>query len=111
MEVTILAVVGLNFALTTILAVYVMTLQSTLKSQALSTTFLKNQLTYLYERIGDLDERSAKQAETGKESLEKMRTELSDAIAQGRTEFLRENDNVRYLLKQIGDRLPENPRR
>jgi len=105
MDFTVIAIVGLNFVFTVAVVIVVMNISSSLKSQNLSTSFLKNQLTYLYERLGEISEKADKRSESDREQLEKVREELNEVIRQGRTEFLRENDNLKYGIKQIQDRL------
>ena len=105
MDFTVIAIVGLNFVFTVAVVILVTNMSSSLKSQNLSTSFLKNQLTYLYERLGEISEKADKRAETDREQLERVREELNEVIRQGRTEFLRENDNIKFGLKQIQERM------
>ena len=101
MEFTGVVIAGLNFVFTIMVLVIVMNLANTQKSQSMHTSYLKNQLTFLYERLGELSDRTEKIKDAEKQQLEAFRNEMIETIKTARMDTLRENDDVKFLLKQL----------
>ncbi|MBL8671763.1 MAG: hypothetical protein JNK11_13990 [Alphaproteobacteria bacterium] len=92
---------GLNFFFTIAILVIVMNMAGAQKSQSMLASYLKNQLTFLYERLGELSDRTEKISDAEKQRIETFRTELIETIKTARLETLRENDDLKFLLKQL----------
>jgi len=110
MEIVLIGIVGLTFVFTVAVVILVMNLQGSLRSTAMQANMVKNQLTYLYERLGEMSDKADKAKEADQKLLAETREQITETLSQSRLEINREIDNVKYHVKLIQERLDEKRR-
>ncbi len=111
MDVAILTVSSLSFMFVIVLTIWVMNVANSLRSQSMHNNNIKVQLTYLYERLGEISDKSDKLSESSRDELERLKNELSDLLKQGRNDTMRENDDIKFISKQIHEKLENKTKR
>lgn len=101
MEFVNITIVVLNFAMNVAIMMWVMQIATKIRSQSNHTHQVKAQLIQLYERLGELTQKSESLSAAQKAEIDKAREELIEIMRKGRNETMRENDDIKFLVKQV----------